>query len=786
MKRGIISIVLAVAMCSSSLGSISYAQAIEEPQILEETEEVQEAEETQELQEEQEVQEEANQVDEVDHAEPIVEEAWELSGIKFDKKSPQQLSEKITISADVKNPKEDLQYKFVWMRDNWKEWGVLQNFSEKNSVEWKPKSSGEYYFYVDVKDAAGRKATVSKNFKIVKNQWTYKGINPNESMIELGKPITISPALSGNTNGLQYKFVWMRDNWKEWKVLKAFSEEKEVTFTPDKTGKCTIYVDIKDQEGNVKSKSITYDVKRGIWKFESVKTNPEGGQSKLQNVEITAVTSGSTEGLQYKFVWMRDNWKEWGVIQPLSEKSTVTWKTPNKSGKYKLYVDVKDPDGVKKTIEKEYEVLPAPWKLEKLDIAGSPDRFVGDKVTVTAVTSGKTEGLQYKFVCRRGDDWSDWEVVQPFSEKNSVTIPLDKAADYHIYVDIREQGGSTMETKTVDVYSHKYTSAGASSTTINKGQSVKLYPNITGRKGEFQYKYVWMKNNWQEWGVIKELSSASSVTWTPKETGNYTIYIDVKANGITKSKSVKVGVNGYQNPSQYLQIKHVQKTLSGGGYELSKGFMGLKVLYTQRKLGLNRTRAIMDDTTMLAVRKFQSSRKLPVTGVVNYATWKAMGFTEEQWYGLGTYASKLKTNPNSTRKDCIEAMISTAYEYLGTEYVIGAAGAPGTGIDCSGLVMQALYAAGIDPEPVNPVRHSHPGYEYESRNMWNLPMKKVPYNERQRGDLIFYTGPSGYINHVAIYLGNDQVIESWPTKVVVWPIKNSHRSAIKGVMRPFV
>ena len=194
----------------------------------------------------------------------------------------------------------------------------------------------------------------------------------------------------------------------------------------------------------------------------------------------------------------------------------------------------------------------------------------------------------------------------------------------------------------------------------------------------------------------------------------------------------------------------------------------------------------MDATTMLSVRKFQKAKGLPVTGVVNLATWKALGYTENQWYTLGTYVAPLKTSAVSSRKDCIEAMISTAYKYVGTEYVIGAAGAPGTGADCSGLVMQALYSAGIDPAPVSPIRHSRPGYEYESRNLWNLPMKKVPYSQRQRGDLIFYQSSNGVIIHVAIYLGNDKVIEEWPTKAVVWPIKNSHRSNIKGVMRPFV
>ena len=88
--------------------------------------------------------------------------------------------------------------------------------------------------------------------------------------------------------------------------------------------------------------------------------------------------------------------------------------------------------------------------------------------------------------------------------------------------------------------------------------------------------------------------------------------------------------------------------------------------------------------------------------------------------------------------------------------------------------------------PVNVIRHSQPGYEYESRNLFNSKkFKKISYKNIKRGDLIFYSNSNGVIIHIAIYLGNDKVIESWPNKVVVWPIKNSHRSRIAGVRRVF-
>lgn len=252
---------------------------------------------------------------------------------------------------------------------------------------------------------------------------------------------------------------------------------------------------------------------------------------------------------------------------------------------------------------------------------------------------------------------------------------------------------------------------------------------------------------------------------------------------------LKVKPVAFQNPSGYIQIQTSIAPLTGGGYELNPGYMGVKVYYVQKKLGLYSTssRAIVDQTFRNAVMKYQSSHSLKVDGIVGLNTWRSLGYSDNDWYNLGTYISPMLIGSNRTRSDCIEAMITTAYKYLNTPYVIGASGAPGTGVDCSGLVMQGLYAAGVDLSPINPIRHSQPGYEYESRNMWTLStMKHVSYAERQRGDLIFYQNSNGVIIHVAIYLGNDQVIEAWPPETVVWPIKNWARSNIAGVVRPFV
>ncbi len=253
----------------------------------------------------------------------------------------------------------------------------------------------------------------------------------------------------------------------------------------------------------------------------------------------------------------------------------------------------------------------------------------------------------------------------------------------------------------------------------------------------------------------------------------------------------------YQNPSRYYQISNASVNLGSADYNLSYGYMGLKVAKVIQKLGVNggryqgmNTAARYTYTVQEKVQVFQRKNGLPVTGVVDLKTWLAMGLSENEWYTLGAYASPNEITPISTRSDCIETMISRAYDYMGTPYVVGASGAPGQGVDCSGLVMQALYAAGLDVSPIDPIRHSHPGYEYESANMWaSSKFMHVSYSQRQRGDLIFYSNASGNVIHVAIYLGNNQVIESWCepyNRVIVSPVITSFHGRVKGVARPFV
>ncbi|MFD5868646.1 NlpC/P60 family protein [Corynebacterium sp. NPDC060344] len=141
--------------------------------------------------------------------------------------------------------------------------------------------------------------------------------------------------------------------------------------------------------------------------------------------------------------------------------------------------------------------------------------------------------------------------------------------------------------------------------------------------------------------------------------------------------------------------------------------------------------------------------------------------------GTGTNATTVQTatpaNPESAtpsagdRAAKIETVISRAMAQVGTPYAWGGGDASGptkgirdggvadahgdynkVGFDCSGLTLYAYAGIGIT------LPH-YTGYQYQRGT-------HHPASEMQRGDLIFY-GPNGH-GHVAIYLGNGQMVEA--------------------------
>lgn len=108
----------------------------------------------------------------------------------------------------------------------------------------------------------------------------------------------------------------------------------------------------------------------------------------------------------------------------------------------------------------------------------------------------------------------------------------------------------------------------------------------------------------------------------------------------------------------------------------------------------------------------------------------------------GVSPSGVSSSPAGTGSVTGSQVVSTAEQYLGTPYVWG--GESTSGMDCSGLVQLTYKDLGVDL----------PRTAAEQQQV-GTPVASLA--QAQPGDLLFFGQPA---YHVAIYLGNNQLIES--------------------------
>ena len=336
------------------------------------------------------------------------------------------------------------------------------------------------------------------------------------------------------------------------------------------------------------------------------------------------------------------------------------------------------------------------------------------------------------------------------------------------------------------------TSEPAQTTYKVSGAIAKKYQSLGGEKGKLGKPTANMKTGLKDGGMSQQFEHGR-IYWSPK-TGAWAV------TGPIQNRWRDLG---WENGQAGYPTSDETKTANGGVYQLFQH----GTMYWTSSTGAH----FVHDGIFAAygANGFERGNLgYPTSDEYDSGKGRAQNFQHGalHWYGCGKngwqnpsqyfqvsscdvsvpqrsifgYASPSRIGMSATREQAIEAMIGRAYDYLGTRYVWDYALQPGVGVDCAGLVMQSLYATGMDLKEYNPTNHWYdPWHSHDANNMAaDARFKHVPLAERQRGDLIFWPG------HVAIYLGNDQIIEANVPSVRLNNMWNNGTPT--AVARPFV
>ena len=251
----------------------------------------------------------------------------------------------VTFTAKAAGGKEGYTYKFIVYNKTTGTWGLVQNYSSKNTCTWTKGSAGDRYFYVDVKDAAGnvvRSEALNVKIEATAPKVTLTG---SSETVNAGAKLTLT-AQTTLGSGCTYKFIIFNPATNQWFKLQDFSSSNTFTWTAGSDGTRLFYVDVKDADGNVtRSKALNVTIGNGSANWLSVKATVSSNTSKTgDKITFTAEGVGGKAGYTYKMVVYNKTTKIWGLVQNFSSNNTITW-TAGTAGDREFYIDVKDADG---------------------------------------------------------------------------------------------------------------------------------------------------------------------------------------------------------------------------------------------------------------------------------------------------------------------------------------------------------------------------------------------------------------------------------------------------------
>lgn len=250
----------------------------------------------------------------------------------------------------------------------------------------------------------------------------------------------------------------------------------------------------------------------------------------------------------------------------------------------------------------------------------------------------------------------------------------------------------------------------------------------------------------------------------------------------------------YQDARWCPAEQYVQPSLTGhpqgNGYTLSAGFNGTAVHVVQRAIGMADQRPMatsMGPVTMSTLHAWQRRHGYPQTSSVDPTVWSRLRtpypFRISSWAQQPTVATS--ATPGQRRA----AIVAYAKSALNQSYLWGGTGYGSStfGFDCSGLVLQAMRAGGVNPKRVSNYHDVYKASDLSNKMLNDAEFQRVPLSTASLlpGDMVFYGTSSGVAKHVGVYVGSGKVISAVTPTVRYSSVWETYgHAAVLAAIRP--
>ncbi|UFT98878.1 SpoIID/LytB domain-containing protein [Radiobacillus kanasensis] len=180
--------------------------------------------------------------------------------------------------------------------------------------------------------------------------------------------------------------------------------------------------------------------------------------------------------------------------------------------------------------------IPAEASVSSITTDLSSPQNAKDTIRVTANASGGSQLIYQFWVGYQGE----WKLIQNYSGKSYVDWTPDTSGNYTLNVHVKDKYSS----KDYDDYITKefvinepikVDGLSTSKTSPQElGQTINISASASGSTS-LEYKF-WAQNiDTNQWILLNDYSSSSTISWLPSESGNYKLVVHVREVGSTKS-----------------------------------------------------------------------------------------------------------------------------------------------------------------------------------------------------------------------------------------------------------
>ncbi|MBW4860673.1 MAG: N-acetylmuramoyl-L-alanine amidase, partial [Clostridiaceae bacterium] len=244
---------------------------------------------------------------------------------------------------------------------------------------------------------------------------------------------------------------------------KDYSEINSYTWKPEKAGKYRLVVHVRSKSSTKKYDDYGYkDIEVKVLSPAKIK-EVKGSNIGYKGIDYTITANAtSTNGVEYKY-WLNDkSTNEWKLLKDYSEINSYTWK-PEKAGKYRLVVHVKD-----KNSTKEYD------DYAYLDIDVRDNIVYNKKVMLDPGHGGKDPGAQ-------GNGLNEKDIVLSIAlktgeilKKHNIDVKYSRTTD--VFVELADRASMANNANSdvfVSFHCNSFTDGSA------KGTETYHYPGST-------------------------------------------------------------------------------------------------------------------------------------------------------------------------------------------------------------------------------------------------------------------------------------------------------------------